>query len=1106
MIQELKTCRRAALLGSAATFVAGLTLGTSAYAQEAADEDDLAIEEVVVTGSRIARDPNVAGPSPVSVVSSTDLKLAGDSDIAEVLKDIPALLTTTSAQGSVDGIFSPSVGASVLQLRGLGNERTLVLVDGRRHVGGVQGSSAVDVGSIPNAMVERVEVLTGGASAVYGADAVTGVVNFVLRDDFEGIEVDTRTGLSGERDGFQIDSSILYGQNFDDGRGNYTVGLNYSKRNGIRFGDRSFSRNNAIADDLPNPARRFQSGDISTASTPSFFRFYNPANGRFPVGFVIPSATAFLDDFEAAFGSRPALTSAEQALINRAAGSPSRAILPHPTFSISSNRGVIIPANFSDPGLDIDGDGTSDCLQSFVGFNGLTNFSGALGAAGGCWTVNDDGSVRPYQDGLVAANFNQFGGDGIPNNFDENFLVPEDEKYVVNFTGRYEFSNTVAAFAEAKYVYQTTDFGGPLNTFYDLLTVAPDNPFIPSELQGVADASGGLRITRDPTDLGPNINTNRRETYRFVAGIEGEFNNGWTFELSGNYGRFERTTIDRNRVIQDRFFAAIDVTTDANGNPVCRSSLDGSDAPTTPFDIPLFDFGFFTFNPDDGSCVPANILGGPSSISQEAVDFITTTVQNRRILEQTVISGYISGDLADFVSLPGGEISFVVGAEYRDESANAIFDPLVRGVLPVTTPDGHAGQLVRDLGPFRQNSLVFDPASLVRNEGGSYDVKELFAEVSLPIITGEAFFEQLSLDAAARYADYSTIGSAFTWNVGGTWAPIKDISLRASYSEAIRAPNVNELFAPEQGAFFRPDDPCDQTAIDALIEANDPRGQISATNCAADGIPAGFQDPLSARFSGVTSGNPDLQEETGKTFTLGAILQPEFLPGLTLTVDYWNIEIEDAISSVSAQDIVDNCYGSANFPNQFCDLIERNTDTSSPQFNGFTFLRQTELNFASLETAGIDVSGRYAFDVDENQFTLSVSGTWIDKLDQFFDPGDPTAVDPELGELQRPEWAGVASLSWQRGPLLINWQTRYQDRQALRAVEIETADIVYGPNGFADEVFIHDVSFNYDFSENLSLYGGINNIGDKNPFITEQAFPVSPLGRFFFLGFNVTLP
>jgi outer membrane receptor protein involved in Fe transport len=1030
--QDLKNFRRTALLGSAATLVASLALGQTTFAQDTA-ADDVSIEEVVVTGSRIARDPNLAAPSPVSVVSSVDLKLSGESDIAEVLKDVPALLTTTSSQGSVDGIFAPSVGSSVLQLRGLGNERTLTLVDGRRHVGGVQGSSAVDVGSIPNALVERVEILTGGASAIYGADAVSGVVNFILKDDFEGIEIGARTGISGEGDGEQIDANFLYGQNFGNDRGNFTVGLNYTRREGIRFGDRSFSRNNGISDDLPNP------------------------------------------DADSPF---------------------SRVILPQPTFSISSNRGVIVAGDFSDPGLDLDNNGVSDCQQSTVGQNSEFAF-------GGCWVVNDDGSVRPFQDGLVSGAFNQFGGDGIPNSFDEDFLIPDDEKYSANFTGNYQLTDSMSFFVEAKYVYQSTDFGGPLNTFYDLLTVAPDNPYIPTELQGLADSTGGLFITRDPTDLGPNINTNKRETYRVVAGIEGDFSNGWTYELSGNYGRFERETIDRNRVIMDRFFAAIDVTTDANGNPVCRSALDGSSPPTTPFDIPLFDTGFFTFNPDDGSCVPANILGGPNSISSEAVDFITTTIHNKRVLEQTVINGFIAGDLADFVSLPGGEIGFVLGAEYRKESADAAFDPLVRGVLPITTQDGNAGDLVSELDAFRQTSLVFDPSSLVQNEGGSYDVKEVFAEVSLPILSGEKFFEQLSIDAAARLADYSTVGSAFTWTVGGTWAPISDIQFRGTYSVAIRAPNVNELFAPSQGAFFRPNDPCDQSAIDDLIAAGNPNGAVRQANCAADGIPAGFTDPLSARFSGVTSGNADLQEETGKTFTVGTIIQPRFAPGLTLSVDYWNITIEDAISAVSAQDIVDNCYDSANFPNQFCGLFSRNTDPNSPQFNGFNFLRQTQINFASLETSGIDVSGRYQFDIDENQFTLSAGGTWVNNLDQFFDPGEPTANDPELGELQRPEWAGSASLTWQRGPVLLSWQTRYQSEQALRSVEIETADITYGPNGFADEVFLHDFSFSYEVKEGFEVYGGVNNVTNKKPFVTEQAFPVNPLGRYFFLGVNV---
>lgn len=1039
MAQGITSLRRAALLGSAATVMASLVLGTNAIAQDS-DTDEETIEEVIVTGSRIARDPNLTAPSPVSVVTSVDLKLSGESDVAEFLKDVPALLTTTSAQGSVDqsGDVNPdaSTGGSVLQLRGLGTERTLVLVDGRRHVGGVQGSSAVDVGSIPNALIERVEVLTGGASAVYGADAVTGVVNFVLKDDFEGIELNTRTGISGEGDGVQVDLSLLYGQNFGGDRGNFTVGFNYAKRNGIRFGDRDFSRNNGISDDLPNP----------------------DANSPF-----------------------------------------ARAILPQPTFSISSNRGVIVAADFNDPGIDLDGNGVSDCQQSTVGQNSAFGF-------GGCWVVNDDGSIRPFQDGLVATAFNQFGGDGIQNNFDEDFLIPDDEKYTINVTGRYELADRLEAFFEGKYVRQDTDFGGPLNTFYDLLTIATDNPFIPQELRGVADAAGGLFITRDPTDLGPNIDTNRRETYRFVGGLEGEFSNGWNFEISGNYGRFERTTFDRNRVIQDRFFAAIDVTTDANGNPVCRSALDGSRPPTTPFDIPLFDTGFFTFNPDDGSCVPANILGGPNSISNEAVNFITTTIQNKRVLEQLVFNAFVAGDLSDFISAPGGEISFVLGAEYRDETATATFDPLVRGVLPVTTPDGNAGDLISNLDAFRQSSLVFDPANLVQNESGSYDVAEVFGEINIPLVSDQPFFEQLSVDAAARYADYSTIGGAFTWTVGGTWSPVSDLSFRGTYSEAIRAPNVNELFGPEQGAFFRPDDPCDQSAIDALVTAGDPRGAIRQANCAADGIPAGFSDPLSARFSGVSSGNANLQEETAKTFTVGAIFQPSFIPGLTLTVDYWDITIEDAISSVSAQDIVDNCYDSSNFPNQFCALFSRNTDTTSPQFNGFNFLRQTELNFASLEAAGIDFSGRYQFDVDENQFTISVAGTWNDKLDNFFDPGDPTAVDPELGELQRPEWAGSANLTWARGDFLVNWQTRYMSEQGLRAVEIETADIVYGPSGIADEVFIHDVSFNYTVNEELEIFGGVNNIADRNPFVTEQAFPVNPLGRYFFIGANIKLP
>ena len=678
--------------------------------------------------------------------------------------------------------------------------------------------------------------------------------------------------------------------------------------------------------------------------------------------------------------------------------------------------------------------------------------------------------------------------------------------YVANLLASYDLTPNLTAFLDFKYSYTTTDFGGPLNTFYDLLTVAPDNPFIPDELQTLADDTGGLFITRDPTDLGPNINTEERDIFRIVAGLKGENDAGFTYALTGNYGRFDRKQIDRNRVIMDRFFAAIDVTTDGAGNPVCRSDLDPSTvSPTTPFDIPLFDFGYFTFNPGDGSCRPANILGGPNSISAEAVDFITATVINEFTLEQTVFNGILTGNFDKFVKLPGGSIGFATGFEYRKEESKSTFDPLVRGVVPVTTPDATAGQLVGEIGPYRQSSLVFDPASAVLNDGGSFSVWEAFGEVMLPIITDQPFFEELTVQGGVRFAEYTTVGSTLSWGVSATWSPIDDIRFRGSYAKPIRAPNITELFSPEQGAFFRPNDPCDQAQIDALISANDPRGPIRAANCQADGIPSGFADPLSARFSGVTGGNPDLQEETATTFSAGVILQPRIVPGLSITADFWDIEIEDAIAAVGAQDIVDNCYDSANFPNQYCDLFSRNRDTSSPQYLGFNFLRQSQVNFASQEARGVDMSATYAFDVGASNFLVRTNATWMKKLDNFFDPGDPTAVDPELGELQRPKFSGNAFAAWSYGPFTLGWQTQYMGKQALRAVEIETYETIYGPAGIADRVFIHDLNASFDFQDNIQIYGGVNNVLDKNPFVTEQAYPVSPLGRYFFLGARIDL-
>ena len=1101
----------------------------------AQDEGDV-LEEIVTTGSRIARDPNVGSIAPVQSLGADDIKLAGPTDLGEILNNLPALLGSNTASNSVTGIFgtgsgetagAAEVGETILQLRGLGVERTLVLVNGRRHVAGVGGSQAVDIGSIPQQLIERVEVLTGGASAIYGADAVTGVINFIMKDDYEGFAVDVKAGVSGEGDGENLAVDILYGQEFAGGRGNFTIAGGYIQRDPILHRDRAFSRDNGIGNDDQNPALRFQVGDIDAASTPNFARFYSPSTsfasagppcdlfgidycyGFHPVGFSILSEQEFTDLWRLAYplDPDPVFTSAEMALISRAANAPTRLIAKQHNFSLTSNGGVLLPGGIFQTGIDLDNNGIDDCNQSFQGFISTYEFSPpGFGFIGGCWIINDDGTTRPLVDGQIAGDINQFGVDGIADNSDEDDLLPDDQKYSFNATLNYELTDGVNLFFEGKYVKQTTELQAPLNTFWDLLTIAPDNAYLsqlPPELT-LLGQSEGLFITRDPNDLGPNSDKGTRETIRFVLGVDGEMNNGWNYEVSLNYGSFDLEYLDRNRVIVDRWFAAIDAVDDGSGNAICRSDVDPTPPPTTPFGIPAFDPGFFTFNPGDGQCRPANILGGVGAISQDAIDFITDTVVNSFETTQWVFSGVVTGDMGESFRTSAGPIGFAVGAELRAERSESVFDSLVLGILPVSTTFGQEGDLLSDLFAGingTQRSLVFDSESLIQNVSGNYDVGDIFGEVSVPLLADRTLARALTVDAAVRFSDYSTVGSTTTWMAGGSWTPVDALRFRGSYSVAVRAPNIEELFSASQGAFFRPVDPCDADEIAALNAAGDPRGPIRAANCLADGISAGFSDPLTARFVGETSGNPDLSEEEATTFSVGFILAPEFLPGFTLTVDYWDIEIDDAIDAPSDQDIVNSCYDSVQFPdNQFCALVRRNEDPASPQFKGLEFIRQQQLNIGKLEATGVDFAANYRFDIGAADVRLDLSGTKMNKLDRFFDPSDPTAVNPELGELQRPEWAGNFGAQVSIGAVTAAYSMQYLGEQGLRSVEIETANTLYGPAGIVEEVYIHDIALSWDVTDQYQIFGGVNNLGDEMPFLTEFAFPVSPIGRFFFLG------
>ena len=1127
-------------ISALASAISSVMFAGSLQAQESQNEgaEEEQIERIVLTGSRIARDPNLASPSPVQSIDAEDIALSGELSITDIVNDIPALFSSINGESSKDNGPDFADGSNVLNLRGLGAARTLVLVNGRRHVAGVEGTGAVDVGSIPTKLVKSVEVLTGGASAVYGADAVTGVVNFILKDDFEGFELDVQHGMSKDGEGAQTQITGTYGFNFDDDRGNFAVSVEYTDDKGLRASDITDGVLIGSGDDGPNPAFRLQQSDLAS-NIPNLAQFYTPSNGFSTFGHTLPSQSDFIADFTDTFGVAPSLTADEQAIFDRAANAFPRAIMPGYTFGITNAYGQIAPGDAArlfqwfdgaldlsfgevlqqigfdpDENIDINNNGIPDCLDSFTGFNSSLN---GFGAIGGCWQVQPDGSYGVVEDGTIASTLNSFGGysyNAIQQ--PDNYILNPEEKISVNMIGSYDITDDLLLTAELKYASQElTDIEKPV-TFWDYLTGYADNPYLPAFIQPVADRTGAVQITVDPVFLGDGRQDTDRETIRSVLGLEGSLDNGWGYNFSAVWGRFKRETTLRDNLIVDRFLAAVDAVTGPDGNPACRVDVDPS-APLTgsPTGLPTFDNGYYTFTPGANQCRPLNIWAGAGGVSQEALDWVSVTTTDSIELEQTVLSAGLNGDMDNWVELPAGSVMFAVGAEYREEKSEALFDAWQTGVLPQESTFG-AGTNIADVSS--NNSTIFDPEVLTRDEKGKYDVWEIYGEVSIPLLEGETLAEELTLELAARYSDYSSIGETTTWKANVIWAPIEDLTLRTSFSQAVRAPNVTELFGPSTGiTISKDDDICDISKATTANIQNNCETDLLAAGVAASDIRDGNGDyiwanPLTARFSGVSSGNRELTEETADTQTIGLIYRPEWLDGFDFTIDYFSIEIEDAINEVQEDIIIETCYSGASLNETFCSLFERNT--SGATTGGLRFLRNSPINFAKRETTGFDFSAAYTFSLEEHDFGITVNGTKVNKLNDFTNPLDLTEVDPELFEIFRPEWAGNIFLDWKWGDLTVAWQTQFMGKQLLGQAEIEEVfgygcevedNCVFGPEIMQDEFWQHDVSVSYVLDENMTFYGGVKNITDEKPFFTEFAYPASPRGRYMFLGMTVKI-
>ena len=1026
-----------------------------AMAQDAAtpaEEEEQS--SIVVTGSRIAR-PELESAAPVTTINSDVLTESGNTAAGDIIQYIPALFSSTSSDLSATrGLL---LGGTQLDLRGLGSVRTLVLVNGRRHIAGSSGTAVVDVDTIPTILLDRVDVLTGGASSVYGSDAVSGVVNYILKKDFEGLTLNAQAGISERGDAGDYSLSGAYGYNFNDGRGNITIAAQYNRSDAISYGDRSYLRGGQRLDDDSNPAFRIQQGELTPA---------------------LIAAGAIVGDRILNFAS-----DAPAALVTRAQNAAARAFLPGRNFSISSALGLVgfdADGDFfpEDPGTDFDNDGVNDCDQTYnFAFTGF-----------GCY-VTENGRVRPFKDGLIAGFANSFGGDGIPVFLDKEEIVPGVEQFNVNLNLNYEFSPAFKPFIESKFARTNASSVDNVNSFNDTIPIKLDNPFIPAELltainayytanPGLDPADGQIILSRDNTDFGSNRSDVQRDTYRIVGGVGGELGSTWSYEASLNYGRTKETFTSINRRLEDRFYAAVDAVRDGSGNIVCRSSLSASNIPgTSPF--PGYDadpdgddiFEPDTFSTSDGTCRPLNLFGFGAP-SDAAVAFVNPSSTNKTTLQQFVAQAFISGTTENFFTLPGGAPAIVIGGEYRKEKSNFEVDA------------------------FDQAGFYFESGT--QPEKGSFDVAEVFGELELPLLADERFADLLTVKGSARYSKYSLdqVGGVFTWAVDGVYRPIKDITIRASYATAIRAPNITNLFSPSTPATFRPIDPCDAAQIN-----RGPNPAVRAANCLADGIPVGFTDPLTARITGLTGGNSDLEEEKSKSLTVGAIFQPSFVPGFTATVDYWEYNIRDAIANVSADEIASGCYDSPDFPNNsFCALFSRNR-TPGPAFGGFNSFRNGPVNFARFEARGIDFQARYRFPLGSNagNITARIGGTYALKGLRFTSVTDPNSEDDFIGEAQSPEVAFSTGLAWDKDGFRIGWESFWQSKQYYQTIDVED------PSGFAEpnrdgSFWSHDVNIAFEVNDKFTIRGGINNLTDERPFKAEAAYPISAIGRNFFVG------
>jgi len=977
-----KTLLSSAVKSAIGFSAAALIMPGAVYAQESGDAAQ-ELEEVMVTGSRIQK-ANLVSSSPVTQIGAEDIQVGGITRVEDLLNDLPQVAASNSS-GDANG----ATGTATLNLRNLGTVRTLVLVNGRRLPMGspVGGGTGSDLNQIPAALIKRVEMLTGGASSTYGSDAVAGVANFIMVDDFEGVQVDYQhsfyqhdndnaymqslnaangfTAPSGSiSDGHTDDFSLIIGGNFDDGKGNVTAYATYREIDQIKQENRDYS-NCALNGALT------RCGGSSTLPTGRFTDFGTALRGDGMGGYVLDANG-------------------------------------NPEAGAGDSFDWITQGN------------------EFVARNGLLyNYAPA------------------------------------------NFYQRPDERYTAGVFARYELSDKAEFYAELNFMDDQTNAQiAPSGAFFVTSTLPCGNPLL-SEQQFQA-VCGSNDLTRDQTQ---NVFIGRRNveggfrnqdirhtSFRGVFGVRGDLNETWSYDMYYSYSEVSYEGTYNNELSTTRIGRALDAVRDDDGNIVCRSVVDGSDP----------------------NCVPWNVFetGG---VTDAMINYLQIPLFDRGTTDQKVISAFVTGDLGDYdIKMPAADngIQVAVGLEYRKD--NLDYNP----DLNYQSGDG-AGQG----GP--------RPAV----EGG-FEVKEIYGEVSIPLIEGREFAEELTVDLGYRYSDYSTDVDTDTYKIALGWAPTTDFKARGSFQKAVRHANVRELFRPQGiGLYDMASDPCAGANPTATLE-----------QCARTGVTAAqygkIADSPAGQYNQLQGGNPNLKPESSETLSYGFIWTPEFVDGLTVTLDYYNIEVTDAISAISAETTLNQCLNTGDA--SFCNLVNRGPVSGTLWLDGDSIVA-TNINIGFIETEGVDFTFEYEFDVaDMGSVSIMNNGNYVMAYDQEEYPG--AGIESCEGT-----WGGACGSPTAdfKNNLRVTWHTPWD--LSLSSTIRHIGEIEAKGAGQQDlgERNYWDLGAIYQMNEEVTFRAGVQNVLDREPPLADggpsifgngNTFPgtYDALGRYIFLGASMS--